>query len=70
MTKWTDAKLKKQAINEWKDCYECGHFPEFICDQPYVDEEDLKDYAKEYDMTLEEFKKYVDYFIEYNETRM
>ena len=46
MTKWTDAKLKKQAIEE------------------------LEDYAKEYDMTLEEFKKYVDYFLEYNETRM
>lgn len=56
MTKWTDAKLKREAIREWKDCYECGHFPEFICDQPYVSEE--------------EFKKYVDYFLEYNETRM
>lgn len=52
-----DAKLKKQAIEEWKDCYECGHFPDFICDQPYVSEEELQDYAKEYDMTLEEFKK-------------
>ena len=56
MTKWTDAKLKKQAIEEWKDCYECGHFPDFICDQPYVSEEELQDYAKEYGMTLEEFK--------------
>ena len=34
MTKWTDAKLKKQAIEEWKDCYKCGHFPDFLCDQP------------------------------------
>ena len=53
-----------------KDCYECGHFPDFICDQPYVSEEELEDYAREYDMTLEEFKKYVDYFLSYNETRM
>ena len=41
MVKWTDAKLKRQAIREWKDCYECGHFPDFICDQPYVSEEEL-----------------------------
>lgn len=70
MTKWTDAKLKRQAIKDWKDCYECGHYPEFIRDQPYVTKEELKIYAKEYDMTLKEFKKYVNYFIEYNETRM
>ena len=70
MAKWTKAKLKKEAIKDWKDCYECGHFPDFICDQPCVSEEELKDYAKEYDMTLEEFKKYINYFLEYNETRM
>ena len=35
-----------------------------------VSEEELEDYAREYDMTLEEFKKYVDYFLSYNETRM
>ena len=46
MSKWTDAELKRQVIEE------------------------LKDYAREYDMTLEEFKKYVDYFLSYNETRM
>ena len=70
MVKWTDAKLKREAIRDWKESYECGHYPDFICDQPYVSEEELQDYAKEYDMTLEEFKKYVDYFLEYNETRM
>ena len=31
MVKWTDAELKRQVIEEWKDCYECGHFPDFIC---------------------------------------
>ena len=64
MSKWTDAKLKKEAIRDYKECYECGHFPDFICDQPCVDEEELKEYAEEYDMTLEEFKKYVNYFFE------
>ena len=71
MTKWTDAKLKRQAIKDWKDCHECGHYPAWTNDDcEYYTHEDWKRRAKEYDMTVSEFKKYVKYFYEYDSTRM
>ena len=39
MAKWTDAKLKKQAIEEWKDV--CGNTYEYYSNgepDPYLDE--------------------------------
>ena len=68
MTKWTDAKLKQEAIRDWKESYECGHYPDWT-NEPMTNEL-AKEWASEYDMTVPEFKKYVDYFYEYNETRM
>ena len=65
MVKWTDGKLKKRAYKDYVDCRINGHFPEFIDDQPYVSDYELIKHAKEYDMSLEEFKKYIDYFLEY-----
>lgn len=70
MVKWTDAKLKRQAIREWKESYECGHYPDWSDYVQYFSKEDWEDWADEYNMTVPEFKKYVDYFFEYNETRM
>lgn len=63
MTKWTDAKLKRQAYKDWRDCR--GYFPEFINDRSYLSDYEWIKYAKEYGMSLEEFKKYVDYFYDY-----
>ena len=68
MVKWTDSKLKREAIREWKDCYECGHYPDWTNES--MTKELYKDWADEYDMTVPEFKKYVNYFFEYSETRM
>lgn len=69
MTKWTDAKLKKEAIRDYKECYECGHYPDWTNDCEYYTYNDWKKMAKEYDMTVPEFKKYVNYFFEYDATR-
>ena len=63
MTKWIDAKLKKQAYKDYVNC--CGHFPAFIYDKPYLSDYEWIKYAKEYGMSLEEFKKYADYFYDY-----
>lgn len=68
MTKWTDAKLKREAIRDWKECYECGHYPDWT-NEPMT-KELAKEWAEEYDMTVPEFKKYVDYFYEYDSIRM
>lgn len=70
MAKWTDAKLKREAIRDWKDCYECGHYPDWTKDCQYYTSEDWKRWADEYNMTIDEFKKYVNYFFEYDSTRM
>ena len=70
MTKWTDAELKHQAIKDWKDCYECGHFSDWTNDCKYYTYEDLKRQAKDYSMTVPKFKKYVNYFYEYDSIRI
>jgi len=70
MTKWTDAKLKREAIRDYKECYDCGHYPEWTSDIQYSSKDEIKQWANEYDMTVPEFKKYVNYFFEYDSTRM
>lgn len=62
MSKWTEAKLKKEAESDYKECYECGHYPGWTNEK--LTSEIIKRWADEYNMTLEEFKKYVNYFME------
>ena len=64
MTKWTNEKLEKEAKRDYKECYECGHYPTWTDECKYFGEEDWQQWAEEYDMTVEEFKKYVNYFFE------
>ena len=64
MTMRTDKQLKKMARDDYMDCRECGHFPEFVCGCSPSTDEELKQYADEYEMTTDEFKKYMDYFME------
>lgn len=54
-------KLAKMAREHFLECYESGHYPDWICDG-ISDEEDLKYWAKEYDMTVAEFKQYSEFF--------
>lgn len=68
MVKWTDNKLKKAAVREWKDCYECGHFPDWT-NEP-LSNEVVRRWAKEYKMSVPEFYRYTNYFYQYNETRI
>jgi len=68
MTKWTDAKLKREAIRDYKECYDCGHYPDWT-NEP-LNNELVKKWSKEYDMTTQEFIKYANYFYEYDATRM
>ena len=56
----TDDELKKMAKGDYDDCYECGHFPTWV-DEP-LNEEELKRWAEEYDMSVEDFKKYMNFF--------
>lgn len=62
MSKWTNAKLKKEAIRDYKECYECGHYPDWTNES--LTDELIEKWSKEYDMTPEQFKKYVKYFYE------
>lgn len=68
MTKWTDAKLKREAIRDWKESYECGHYPDWT-NEP-LSNQVVRKWAKEYNMSVPEFYKYADYFYQYEETRM
>lgn len=65
MTKWTDAKLKREATNEYHDCYECGYYPDWT--DGTLSNDELEMWANEYDMTVSEFKKYMNYFLGYIE---
>ena len=56
----TDDELKKMAKEDYDDCYECGHFPTWV-DEP-LDDEELKRGAEECDMSVEDFKKYMNFF--------
>ena len=56
----TDDELKKMAKADYDDFCECGHFPTWV-DEP-LDDEELKRGAEEYDMSVEDFKKYMDFF--------
>lgn len=56
----TDDELKKMAKGDYDDCYECGHFPTWA-DEP-LDNKDLKRWAEEYNMSVEDFKKYMNFF--------
>ena len=68
MAKWTDDKLKKEAKRDYKECSDCGHYPNWVNDDlRHYTEEDWKRWAEEYDMSVKEFKKYVDYFFECDE---
>lgn len=60
----TDKKLRKLAKEEYLDCRECGHYPEFITDCCELSDEEEEMYAAEYDMTVEEFRKYRTYLEE------
>lgn len=65
MTKWTNEKLAKEAKRDYKECSDCGHYPSWVNDDlRHYTKSDWKHWAEEYDMSVEEFKKYVDYFFE------
>lgn len=60
----TDKQIKKIARDDYIDCRECGHFPDFICSNGCLSRDELKQWANEYEMTTIEFSKYMDYFLE------
>lgn len=64
MSKWTDKQLKQEAIRDYKECYEYGHFPTWTDECQFFDAKEWQKWANEYDMTVEEFKKYTNYFFE------
>ena len=68
MTKWTDVKLKREAIRDYKESYECGHYPDWT-NEP-LSNQIARKWAKEYNMSVPEFYKYTDYFYRYEQTRM
>lgn len=62
MVKWTDRQLRKEAKIDYLDCRDCGHYPDWT-NEPLTNEL-IEKWSKEYDMTPEQFKKYVEYFYE------
>lgn len=62
MSKWTDAELKQEAIHDYQECRECGHYPDWT-NEPLTTEL-IKKWSVEYDMNENEFKRYINYFYE------
>jgi len=53
------SKIIKRAKEDYLMFRESGHYPDFLCDGPLSDE-DLEREANENDMTVDEFKIYLD----------
>lgn len=60
----TDKELRALAKEEYLDCRECGHYPDFITDCCKLSDEEEEMYAYEYNMTVKEFRKYRTYLEE------
>lgn len=60
----TDKQIKKIARDDYIDCRQCGHFPDFICNNGCLSKAELKQWADEYEMSVSDFNKYMNYFME------
>lgn len=60
-TTMTEKQLKRLAREEYLDCRECGHYPEFITDGVELSTAEIKMYATDYNMTVTQFKQYKKY---------
>lgn len=62
--KYTSKNLKEYAKEVYLECRECGHYPKYITDG-FISDDEYKMYAKEEDMTVEQFKEFIGYLLEY-----
>lgn len=61
---WTNIELRQTATKDYVECRKCGQFPDWVDDLECMPDQEWRSWANEYMMSVDEFKKYVNYFLQ------